>query len=90
MTKKSRRAPAQVDRAKPQPAKHVKSGRPTKTSARAMREVAQLIREVVALEKRAGGGSSVFSLKPLKAGPRPAGGTKGRRRKRAKRTSPAK
>ena len=83
MRKKSRRSLAQVDRATTGLEKDVKSGRTSKTRARAMRQVAKLIREVVALEKRAGGGFSVFSLKRLpKARPRRAGGAKRRRRKR--------
>ena len=60
----------------------VKAGRMSKTRARAMRRVATLIREVVALEKRAGGSFSVFSLKRLpKARLRRAGDAKRRRRK---------
>ena len=82
MSKKSCRSPARVNRATTRPEKGVKSGRTRKTSARAMRQVAKLIREVVALEKRAGGSSSVFSLKRVtETKPRRAGATK-RRRKR--------
>lgn len=66
MTKKARRSFAQVDRAMAGLEQDVKSGRMSKTTARAMRQVAKLIREVVALEKRAGDRSSVFSLKPLR------------------------
>jgi hypothetical protein len=80
MTKESRRSLAQIDRAMAELETDVKSGRISKTRARAMRQVAKLIREVVALEKRAGGSFSVFSLKRLpKAQPRRAG--KRRRRK---------
>src|SRR5262245_50399039 len=43
----------------------VTAGRISKSRARAMRRVAELIREVVALEERAGGRSSVFSLERL-------------------------
>ena len=72
MTKESRRSLAQIDRAMAV----------SKTRARAMRQVAKLIREVVALEKRAGGSFSIFSLKRLpKPRPRRAGGAKRRRRK---------
>jgi hypothetical protein len=82
MTRESRRTLAQIDRAMARLATDVKSGRVSKTRARAMRQVAKLIREVVALEKRAGGSFSVFSLKRLpKAKPRRAGGAKRRRRK---------
>jgi hypothetical protein len=82
MTKESRRSLAQVDRAMTGLEKDVKSGRISKTRARAMRQVAKLIREVVALEKRAGVSFSVFSLKGLpKARPQRAGGAKRRRRK---------
>jgi len=83
MTKKSRRSPARVNRATTKPEKGVKSRRTRKTSARAMRQVAKLIREVVALEKRAGGRSSVFSLRRLpETKPRRTGATERRRRKR--------
>ena len=79
---KSRRSLTRVDRAKAGLEKDAKSGRTGKTRARAMHRVAELIREVVALEKRAGGRSSVYSLKRLpKARPRRAAGPKRRRRK---------
>ena len=58
MTKESRRALAQINRAmaglEKGVAKDVESGRISKSRARTMRRVAELIREVVALEKRAG------------------------------------
>jgi len=82
VTKKSRRSPTRVDRAKAGLEKDAKSGRTNKTRARAMHRVAELIREVVALEKRAGGSASVYSLKRLpKARPRRAAGAKRQRRK---------
>ena len=82
MTKKPRRSLAQVERAKTGLEKDVKSGRISKTRARAMRRVADLIRKVVALEKSAGGSCSVFSLERLpKARPRRVGAAKRRRRK---------
>ena len=82
MTKESRRALAKVDRAMAGLEKDVKSGRISKSRARTMRRVAELIREVVALEKRAGGSFSVFSLDRLPTvKPRRAGGAKRRRRK---------
>ena len=82
MTKESRRALAKVDRAMAGLEKDVESGRISKSRARTMRRVAELIREVVALEKRAGGSFSVFSLDRLPtAKPRRAGGAKRRRRK---------
>jgi hypothetical protein len=59
----------------------VKSARVSKTRARAMRRIAELLREIVALEKRAGGGSSVFSLERLpQARARRAGSAKRRGR----------
>ena len=87
MTKESRRALAQINRAmaglEKGVAKDVESGRISKSRARTMRRVAELIREVVALEKRAGGSSSVFLLESLPAArPRRAGGAKRRPRKR--------
>jgi hypothetical protein len=82
MAKKSRRSRAQVERAMAKLAKDVKPGQTRKTKAQAMRQVAALIREVVALEKRTGGGSSVFSLTCLpSARPRRTGGAKRRRPK---------
>jgi hypothetical protein len=82
MAKNSRRTAAKVERATTGLEKDVKSARTSKTSARAMRQVADLIREVVAKEKSGGGNSSVFSLERLpKARPRRAGGAARRRRK---------
>jgi len=60
----------------------VTAGRISTPRARAMRRVAELIREVVALEERAGGRSSVFSLERLPTiRPRRAAGANRRRRK---------
>lgn len=82
MTKKPRRSRPQVDSATPGREKDVEPGRIEKTTARAMRRVADLIREVVAHEKSAGGSSSAFSVKRLpKPRPRRAGGAKQKRRK---------
>jgi hypothetical protein len=76
------RSGKQIDRLLPLLKAEVKARRMSKTRARAMRQVAELIREVVALEKRVGFSSSVFSLKRLpKARPRRAGGAKRRRPK---------
>ena len=85
MTKKSRRSGAPVERATTRRDKDVASGRISKTKARAMRRVADLIREVVAREKSAGGSDSVFSLERLpRARPRRAGAAKRRRRNRSR------
>src|SRR5262245_62977959 len=58
----------------------VKAGRISRTRARAMQRVADLIREVVALEKRDGGRSSVHAVQRLPgARSRRASGTRRRR-----------
>jgi len=82
VTKKSRRSLAHGKRQKTGLEKDLESGRVRKTSARAMRRVADLIREVVAREKSGGRSSSVFSLKRLPtASPRRSEAAKRRRRK---------
>jgi hypothetical protein len=59
----------------------IKARRISRKRARAMRRVAELIREVVALEKRDGGKSSVYSVQRLPAArSRRAGGAKRRSR----------